>query len=127
MTKNYSIKISNGITEIRFTKVAKLSCICDAMDEVIEKYLTNFRLWDISNGIDLNSSEAQKVGEYAKSKFLTPGWSAIIAPTDLSYGTARMEDVYREDNLVTQKVFRSEQEALDWLNSQPSDTENTET
>jgi len=54
-------------------------------------------------------------------KFLEPGRSAIFAPTDLEFGIARMGDVYRQDDVLIQKVFRTKQEALDWLDNQRSE------
>jgi hypothetical protein len=40
---------------------------------------------------------------------------AILAPTDLEYGMARMYLVLAEELGVEQEVFRSRREALDWL------------
>ncbi|MFC1523948.1 hypothetical protein ACFL6N_04075 [Thermodesulfobacteriota bacterium] len=121
MTKNYLIELSNGITEISFIKKAELIDLCNAMDDVADNYFSELRLWDMSCGVNLSTSDIKKVAEYGKLKFLTPGRSAIVAPTDLTYGTARMGDVYREDNVIVQKVFRTKQKALDWLYSQRSE------
>ena len=121
MTKNYLIKSSNDITEICFITKANLNDLLTAMDDVADNYYNKLRLWDISHGVNLSESDIKQVANYAKLKFLTPGRSVIVAPSDLEFGIARMGNVYREDDVLIQKVFRTKQEALDWLNNQRSE------
>jgi len=118
MGSNYLIESKDGITTIRFSVDPKLEDICNAIDDVAEHYLNDLRLWDLSNGFSLTDTHLQKLAEYGKSKFLIPSKVAVIAPQDLAFGSARVHDVYRADQLVEQRVFRTEQEARAWLISQ---------
>ncbi len=117
MVKNYSIVSTDGVTTIRFFKGLGFDDICNAIDDVAENYPTELRLWDMSCGFDFTDFQIKQLAEYAKSKFLIPSKSAIVAPGDLDFGQARVHDVYRADEFVAQMVFRSEQEARVWLKS----------
>jgi hypothetical protein len=118
MGTNYRIESKDGITTIRFSTSPGLDDISKAIDDVVEKYPSGLRLWDFSNGFSLTNAELKKLGEYGKSKFATPSKVAVVAPNDLAYGVARVHDVYRENQLLEQRIFRTEEEARAWLTSQ---------
>jgi len=114
--KNHVIEIINGVTEVRFIDVAGLTDLRSAMDDIAKNYYSELRLWDMSSGVNLTESDVKQVASHAKSTFLLPGKSAIVAPSDLTFGISRMGDVYREDGVLMQGVFRTKNEALVWLN-----------
>ncbi|MFC1813927.1 hypothetical protein ACFL03_14680 [Thermodesulfobacteriota bacterium] len=118
MGSKYLIESKDGITTVRFSIDPGLDDICNAIDDVAENYLSELRLWDLSNGFSLTDAHLQKLAEYGKSKFLIPSKAAVVAPQDLAFGVARVHDVYREDEFLEQRVFRTEQEARAWLISQ---------
>mgnify|MGYP006300744487 CR=1 FL=1 len=117
MAKNYSIESADRITIVRFIRKLELEDICKAIDDVAENYLSEFRLWDFSCGSNLSYTEIEQVAEYGKSKFLIPSKVAIIAQDDLTFGSARVHDVYRENGKIEERVFRTEKEAISWLKS----------
>ena len=117
MTKAYTIESTDGITIVRFIRKVVLEDICRAIDDVAENYLSDLRLWDFSCGSSLSFTEIRQVAIYGKSKFLIPSKVAIIAQDDLTFGLARAHDVYREDEIIKEMVFRNEKEAISWLKS----------
>ena len=118
MGTNYRIESKDGITTIRFSTIPGLDDICNAIDDVAANYKSELRIWDLSNGFNLTDAHLKKLAEHGKSKFLMPSKVAVIAPNDLAYGLARIHDVYREDRLSEQRIFRTEHEARAWLKSQ---------
>lgn len=118
MGTHYLIESKDGITTIRFSTSPGLDEICKAIDDVVEKYPSGLRLWDFSNGFNLTDADLKKLGEYGKSKFAIPSKVAVVAPNDLAYGVARVHDVYRENQFLEQRIFRTEQEARAWLINQ---------
>ena len=118
MIKNYSIDTTGGVTSVRFTKETGVEDIHNAIDDVAENYLSDLRLWDISSeGINLTSSQIKQLAKYGRSKFLLPSRVAIVVQEDLAYGLQKMFDVYREEGLSETRIFGSDQEAREWLNS----------
>ena len=58
------------------------------------------------------------IAQLIKSRYATTyerAKTAIIAPRDLSFGLARMYQVFSEDTPQETMVFREVQQALDWL------------
>jgi hypothetical protein len=43
------------------------------------------------------------------------GRTAVVAPTDLAFGLARMTQVFMEEGPAEVRVFHSEEDALAWL------------
>ncbi|MFL5483656.1 MAG: hypothetical protein ACJ8AK_15850 [Gemmatimonadaceae bacterium] len=57
-----------------------------------------------------------KVTAAARDQYFTPGTRrAFVAPTDVTFGMARMFAIHAEANGQTIEVFRDRQEAEDWL------------
>ncbi len=117
MNKSYSIETTDGITIVRFRQKPGFEDICNAIDDVSKASLGPLRLWDLSCGIDVSATELEQMAKYAKTKFLTPSKAAIVAPMDLAFGLSRIHEVYRNDDFVEENVFRTEQEARNWLKS----------
>jgi hypothetical protein len=117
LSKNHSIECKDEITTVRFFMEPGLDDMCNAVYDVAENYPNELRLWDLSCGINLSNIEIEQLSKYAKSKFLTPAKIAVVASGDLAFGLARVHDFYREQEIIEQRVFRTEQKARAWLNS----------
>ena len=115
MDKNHSIETTDGIITVRFNKEPGFDEICLAIDDVADNYHGELRLWDLSCGLTLTNDQVQQLAEYSKFRLHKPARLAIVAPQDLSFGLLRMYEVYRKEEHINQKIFRSEQEARDWL------------
>jgi hypothetical protein len=76
-------------------------------------------LWDLTRGtIDGGTSDDIQALAAAIGKRLNHDDHhkvAIAAPQDLAYGLARMYEAYTGELPTELKVFRSKDEALDWL------------
>jgi len=60
--------------------------------------------------------EIQKISAYGKSKFTKPNKLAVVASDNLAYGEMRALMAYRaQPELSAAQVFRTEQDALEWL------------
>jgi hypothetical protein len=120
MLKNYSIEVVDEICVVRFfqkpTPSEALSAIDDASD--IGKFQR--RLWIYQEGADLKTDEIQKIAKHCVEIWPLPSKVAIVASDTLTFGLARMHDVYREQEGVETRVFRTEQEAIGWLENENS-------
>ena len=115
MDRKYSIDKMNGIIAVRFNEGPEAIDICNSLDDAARIRPGNLRLWDFTCGADLTNDDIQIVANHAKSIQLPAGRVAIVAPQDLSFGVFRVYAAHREQTQVKLSVFRSEQEALDWL------------
>ena len=118
MNNIFSVKLVDGITTIRFFKKPELADAFAAIDEAARIDEHGLRLWDLSEGIDLPSSQLKQIAEYGKNKLSTSAKVAIVAPQDLTFGLTRVYEVYREQEQLEYMVFRTEQEAINWLRSE---------
>jgi len=67
---------------------------------------------------NFTTQEIISIALYGKQKFIKPNKLAIYAVKDLAFGEMRQFMVYREEeNKAIPRVFRSEEEAIEWLNS----------
>ena len=122
MSKDYSIEVIGGTTITRFSKVPGFSDFVSAIQDVVKIDKHGRRLWDLSCGVDFKdatSDKVQKLAEIGKNALSGPGKAAIVAPEDFTFGIARMHGIYRKNEGYEIEVFRTEQEALDWLKKQP--------
>lgn len=119
MTMAYTITHNEGITKIKFLVKPSFGQTKSIIDEIVEKYPYEKRLWDLSEvDFDFTITEIRMIAEYGKVKFTKPNKLAIYAVKDLAFGEMRQFEVYREEeNKVTPRVFRDEQSAIEWLNS----------
>ena len=117
MSKNYKIEFLNGITRVEFLTKPTFEDGVAAVDEVVKNYPYEKRLWDLSKTkFDFTLQEVIGIAAYSKSKFIKPSKVAFIASDELTYGEMRELMVYREDDPRAEVyVFKTEQEALDWL------------
>lgn len=81
-------------------------------------------VWDFS-GADLSAIGASEIEDLAqKTKVMAhsreEGKTAIIAPTDISFGLSRMYQVFADmaEQIASIGVFRSAPEAEEWIRSE---------
>ena len=118
MAKNYAIETKNGITKVRFSQAPGANDFRNAINDVADNYQCDLRLWDFGNeGMKITSHELREIARYGKTKFLKPSKVAIIAPKELDYISSQLYEIYRQDTLIEQKVFHTENEALSWLSN----------
>ena len=116
MMRNYSIEIIDGVATVCFFEMPNVDDLRRAVDEVVEIGRHDLRLWDLSlSGVDLTSAQLKEIADYSKSKFSVPSRMAIVAPQDLAFGLSRMFEIYREQQQIAVRVFRTRTEALAWL------------
>jgi hypothetical protein len=116
MNKTYKIEAKNGIICVRFKQNPSALDICNSLDDVAKLKHGEFRLWDFTCGVDLSRDVVEKAATYARSIHMPSGKVAIIAPQDLTFGLFRMFATYREEEDIDLNVFRTEIEAVAWLN-----------
>lgn len=113
----YSIKAANGIIQVSFSRQPEVEEFRHAIVEVAHHKNNQFRIWDLSCGVTWTPDESAAIARYAKETFSTPASKvAIIAPDNLTFGLFRVHDVFRQDDLTEQIVFRSAGEAYEWIN-----------
>ena len=79
---------------------------------------TNFdELADLSlaSSFKVTTSAVTETGHECRSLFSASARRAIVAPTDVAYGVARMFQVYAEHEAFSVSVFRTIAEACSWL------------
>lgn len=115
MLKNYSIEVVDEICVVRFSKKPTRIEVLSAIDDSSAIGKFRKRLWIYQAGADLKADEIREIGEYCIKIWPVPSKVAVVVPDDLSFGLARMHDVFREQEGVETKVFKTEQEAIGWL------------
>jgi len=115
MKNIYSVELINGITVIRFNNKPETQDVIDASDEAAKVDKNGLRLWDFSKGLDVSANALEKIADHVKSIPFSPSKIAIFAPDDLTFGLARVHEVYRHQENQEYRAFRTEQEAIDWL------------
>ena len=116
MSKIYSLETKDGITTIRFSRTPKMDDLSEIIDYLSKNDLYERRLWDLNpHGLNLSPDQLQQIALYGKLKFLKPSKLAIVASQDLTFGLSRFFEIYREEELVSINVFRTEPEARKWL------------
>ena len=119
MSSTHIITHENGITKIKFLVNPSFEQVKLIIDEIAENYPYEKRLWDMSEiKFNFTIDEIQRIAAYGKSKFTKPNKLAIFALDDLTFGEMRQFGVYREEKGKSlPRVFRNEQDAIEWLNS----------
>ncbi len=116
MPSGYQIETTDGITAIRFSAPPGVAEFRSAIDEIAAGDFADLRLWDLSCGGNMGTDQIRQLAEYSLDhSSRRPTRVAFIAPQDLSFGQARMFEVFREEELTAIAVFRTEADALRWL------------
>ncbi|RMD74746.1 MAG: hypothetical protein D6820_16110 [Lentisphaerae bacterium] len=113
--KVYRIEWVQDIAVVRFLQVPTADDIHAAIAE-LATIQPRKRLWILPDSFgELSSDELKRLAIFAKNKFRSPSRMAIVAPSDLSYGQANIYHAYRTDDRSAEHVFRTEAEAIAWL------------
>ena len=116
MSEIYKIEYLNGITRIKFLKKPTYKDTTTAIDDIVENYPYERRMWILSD-FNFSEQEIQDISKYGKSKFTKPNKIALVAAGNLAYGEMRQFMVYREEEKQAEACFfRTEEEAINWLN-----------
>lgn len=118
MQKPFSFEVVDGTSIVRFLKKPTLLELLGAMDEVVVGGVSRRRLWIFQFGANFTTSEVKEIAQHGIEIWPVPSRSAIVAPDDLTFGLARMHDVFSEHEGLKIRVFRGEQEAIVWLNEE---------
>ena len=74
------------------------------------------RLWDFRRAsFDFSAEELEEIASHASTADIAPARVAMLVNQDLSFGVSRMYEAYRKSPITDVKVFREEDEAIDWL------------
>ena len=121
--RNVQIQIDSQYDLTTFTVVGKVAAevVRNAIQKLYEGNVTMNVLWDLS-GSDLSSITSSEINGIAKTprkyaSMRTGGKTAIVAPTDLTFGLTRMYGIMTEvqDLPFETQVFRTTEEAHQWL------------
>ena len=116
MEKKYTVEVVGDITVVRYINHPELDDLRRSIDEAAAIRPSGLRLWDFSQGgLNLAVPELAEIANYAKTKFSSPSKVAIVAPKDLSFGTSRIYEAIRQQEGMELEIFRSEQKAMEWL------------
>jgi len=79
MSNDYTISHENDITKVQFFIQPTLDLAKQIIDEIVDKYPYDKRLWDISNiKFDFTLAEIKIIVEYGKLKFKSPSKIALF-------------------------------------------------
>jgi hypothetical protein len=115
MNSNFTIERIDGISIIRLKKDMSLAEMLDLVDQVAAAGVTDRRLWDATGYLKFSSEELGKIAARGRQHWPTPARVAYLAADDVSFGLFRMFEVFREQENYETRVFREEQEAMNWL------------
>lgn len=101
-------------TEVVVTRDARVEDYNAATEALVERHGLNcVRLWCLPPDLPLDGPDLASIARHSVSLGLK-GRAAIVAPSDLAYGLARVHVAHREAS-ETLRVFRNRTDALTWL------------
>jgi len=117
---SYSIEPGDSSDSVRIVCHEKVSRheILAAMGElsVDGTFQWSQRLWDFRGcKLLLQGEDFRHIGERAKALRNGEDRVVILVDSDLAYGIARIQQVYREDDQTRYRVVRDEAEAVSFL------------
>ena len=116
MEKKYSIETLNKIVTVRFFEEPTILDIKNAIGEIDDQQQNNLRLWDLSQArLNLSNAELHELAVFAKTKLQQPAKVAVVVSDDLSFGVSRVYETFRGNQEIDIRVFRDQQEGLNWL------------
>jgi hypothetical protein len=122
----YDFQIFEGVVRLSFTgelRSADLMEIAEKISEIEARLaVTPHRMTDLSNltGVDLNFQGMELFAERRrKAPLKNPVKSAIIAPTPLQYGFARMFQTLNDHPEIEIRIFDDTTAATRWLAGGP--------
>lgn len=108
----------NGFYRLVLEGAGNLNDLRETLTQLAVFPDTRKELWIISNlTLHISTAEVVALAELVKSNPHSPDLVAIVADNDLLYGLSRVFSGHRENRQTKVQVFRSEDQALDWLNA----------
>jgi hypothetical protein len=111
--------VKEGLTVFVADGRLSVDDIVEAITSFYKKGKTKDSLWDLRAALLENfpSDGAQKISQVASryKQQRQGGKTAIVASRDLDYGISRMHQAYMADFPWELEVFRSIEEACDWI------------
>jgi hypothetical protein len=79
-------------------------------------YTHSARLWDFQeSSFSFSQNEVIEIASYASAGDIRPAKVAMLVKEDLSFGVARIYEVFRHTDLTETHVFKDKTEAVAWL------------
>jgi hypothetical protein len=111
MADPYTIDTTDGIITVRFSRQPGTDEIRKAIDDIAGRKPNDRRLWDFTDsGLDLSTDQLKQLADYGKARLYESYRIALVVSGNLAFGLSKIFEVYREGELVTQRVFRSVEE-----------------
>ena len=117
MSEKYTIFIESTITYVKFNTKPTYEDVVEVLDILVKKDIYEKRLFDCRDiKFDLSSDKLQSIAEYGRSVFANTNKGAMVTNQDISFGEGRQFSAYREDENCKFNVYRTMEDAIDWLN-----------
>ncbi len=112
----YAISVHKDFVRIDFQATPTVEMQLEIQQTVSIGYPGRRRLYCL-NGTRFmfTVAELQRIAENAKSYPHPPDRVAIVTDHVISYETARLHRHYRSGPVTEERIFRTEEEAMDWL------------
>ena len=110
---------SNGIVRVTLRGEISLEDMMAILEQIAPEghYTSNKRLWDVrSTTSTITGDHLQRFADAGRSRDTDePARVAVVASEDFQFGMSRLHEVYRTSETLTQRAFRSPDEAVAWL------------
>lgn len=116
MSKDFTIETVSGVTVIRISRKLEFDEILKAINDVASLTPSDRRLWNLNQFFRFSKEQILEMAELGRRIWPTASKVAYVTSDELSFGLLRMFEVYREQEQYQTRVFKSEEEALTWLN-----------
>ena len=116
-----TVETKRDLTILKCSGDLKEKELLDNLESLYGGSPTLYTLWDLSNSSMINISQVfvKKLFDFVKKKgsIRQSGKTAVVAPTDLEFGMARMFQIMSDTDIFPFeiKVFRHYEEATQWL------------
>ncbi|MFQ5350627.1 MAG: hypothetical protein ACE5EG_09320, partial [Thermoanaerobaculia bacterium] len=80
-----------------------------------ETGVSDRRIWYLTENFSFTAEEIKNIAARGRVHWPSAARVAYLAADDLTFGLLRMFEVFREQENYQTRVFREEQEALEWL------------
>ena len=114
----YVIEREDDIVRVDYKRSPQPEDMYELLDQLGEMEDSELRMYVMIDAeILLSTAEVREGAEYAREKKNQPRRIAVVAPGDITYGISRIFKVFRESQETELQVFRSLDDAREWLRS----------
>lgn len=120
MALEYELIQEDGIDQVKFLSMFDPDNPGDEIKQLASRLRSRLRLYEFDAAWDPTAGEIRSIASLAGKYVNIPDSRvAVVADTELVFGLVRMYASYRETNpdIPELEVFRSRDEALQWLES----------